>query len=76
MLKLIGRDPEIDLRKVDLEQHPHPAQLALFMSNNLSRSETALVVRHLLKRCPVCLPLTRELWSLSERAPLRRRVEK
>ena len=44
--------------------HPHPIQLERFMRGELSRAEARPVVRHLLSRCPACLPVTRRLWFL------------
>ena len=75
MLKSIRREPEVCLRTVDLEQHPHPDQLESFMNHNLPPSEARKIIRHLLKGCPVCTRVTRELWKLGERAPRRGRAE-
>lgn len=52
------------------QTHPLPAQLQRFMASALSRSEAAWVIRHLLKGCPACAQVTRQIWSLGEPAAL------
>jgi hypothetical protein len=66
MLRLNGREPEIDLPAVS-QWHPHPKQLKRFMSSELPRPEVALIVRHLLQGCPECVQVTRRLWYLGDR---------
>jgi hypothetical protein len=63
MLRLNGREPEIDLAAVS-PWHPHPRQLERFMSSELPRPEVALIVRHLLEGCPECVQVTHRLWCL------------
>ena len=46
------------------QSHPHPRQLERFMTNDLPRSEAALVIRHLLSGCPPCTQVTGWLWQL------------
>lgn len=46
------------------QDHPHPDQLEDFMTNRLSRPETARVLRHLLRGCPQCSRVTGRLWRL------------
>jgi anti-sigma factor RsiW len=55
-------------RKVGKE---HPTELALsrFLRGELSPSESAAVVRHLLTRCPRCARITAGLWRLGDPAP-------
>ena len=67
MLRLKGREPEIDLAAAG-QWHPHPKQLKRFMSGELPRPEAASIVRHLLKGCPQCVQVTRRLWYLGDRA--------
>lgn len=69
MLKSIGREPEVGLRGVDPEHHPHPDQLERFMTDQLPRSEARPIIRHLLTGCPVCTRVTRDLWRLGDRPP-------
>lgn len=38
------------------------------MTSALSRSEAALIIRHLLKGCPECAQVTRQLWRLENEA--------
>ncbi|HEV8578277.1 MAG TPA: hypothetical protein VGX68_04280 [Thermoanaerobaculia bacterium] len=49
--------------------HPDAEQLERFILGEQPRSEVAVVVRHMLTGCPLCLEVTRRLWSLADRAP-------
>ncbi len=51
-----------------IQSHPHPRQLKRFMADDLPWSEAALVIRHLLKGCPKCVRVTRQLWRFGDEA--------
>jgi hypothetical protein len=69
MWRLIEHEPGTETPAVR-QDHPHPKQLERFLRGELSRSEVAKVVRHLLAGCPACQQVTRRLWDLGDRAPL------
>jgi hypothetical protein len=66
--------------KSDQERKPeglvHPAKEVLqrFMAGSASPAEARLVVAHLLKGCPACLGVTRQLWNFGEEQPFRASV--
>jgi hypothetical protein len=47
-------------------QHPGKELLLRFLRGDASRAEGQTVVRHLLKGCPECRGVTRQVWSLPE----------
>jgi hypothetical protein len=69
MSTLLGREPETAPSAVR-QSHPAREQLERWMRGELSRSEGAGIVRHLLAGCPACLQVTRRLWDLGDRVPL------
>jgi hypothetical protein len=66
--------------KLDQKRKPeglvHPAKEVLrrFMAGSASPAEARAVVAHLLKGCPACLGVTRELWNFGEEQPFRASV--
>ncbi|HKI03950.1 MAG TPA: hypothetical protein VKK31_18360 [Thermoanaerobaculia bacterium] len=58
------------------QSHPQEDQLGRFMRSELPGPEAPPIVRHLLAGCPRCREVTRRLWKLGERAPLRQRAAK
>lgn len=51
------------------DDHPAPQRLEGFMRGELTGSDVASLVRHLLTGCPRCLVVTSRLWSLGEASP-------
>ena len=49
--------------------------LERFLRGELPSEEARGLVRHLLTRCPDCLPATRRLWGLGDRPRKEDRVE-
>ena len=48
------------------ERHPARKELQRLMKGELSRVEARVVVRHLLRSCPICTRETRKLWHFGE----------
>lgn len=60
----------------DPEAHPSREQLARFLRGELSEEVRSTILRHLLARCPQCLPVTGRMWAQASGkvpAPKRRR---
>ena len=52
------------------DYHPSPDLLKRFLSGTLPPEERRRVVRHLLRGCPSCRKVTRELWLSGYRLPV------
>jgi hypothetical protein len=65
MLSLTGRKPKAAPSAVR-QEHLDRTQLERFISGDLSRTEVAPIVRHMLTGCSQCLQVTRQLWELMQ----------